>query len=192
MGEYQVRAVFTQPTADGNIAVLCVLTPPGANGIAARFAWLWSEEDDKTRLPYGLRVPGVDPVSVRDNIERLLRLLVLYHKTAANELSVPLPRFDEANAAGMKPKKRKAKLKTATLFSIRELRPPNDRLGRREAPEGGGGWHLEHRVAVRGHFRWQPWGPKQAKRKLIWIESHERGPQESETRPILHKAGKPR
>ena len=81
---------------------------------------------------------------------------------------------------GTPAKKARARAKTHSLFRVVRLDSPPDRFGRPAAatPAVGerAGWHLQHRVRVRGHFRLQPYGPHQSLRRLQWIDPHHRGP----------------
>ncbi|RMD69974.1 MAG: hypothetical protein D6819_05495 [Gammaproteobacteria bacterium] len=182
----EVRAIFTQPTMKGGIAVACVLTEPGRNAMKGRLAWIM-EQDAGVPVVHGHPIEGVDPGHVRERIGHFIVLLMLYKQVAAKAESVPVPCIDRKAAAGMKPKKLRAKLKKASFFSVRDLRPPRDNFGRPRT--GGGGWKLDHAVEVRGHFRWQAHGPKMSQRKLIWIEPHMRGPKEREKRPVIEYLG---
>ena len=177
----QLRAMFTQPSLRDTVATVCILTAPGSNKIAGRFAWIWGQ----STLVYGLRIPGVNPQTVRDHLEHLLRLLVLYAQVAEKAEFAPLPRITAQELSGLKPKKRKARLKKASLFTVRELKPPKDRFGRQLSKSSKSGWRLDQAVEVRGHFRWQPHGPKHSKRKMIWIEPYVRGPKDHAPKPIL-------
>jgi len=180
-GECQLRAVFTQPTRWDRIAVVCILTAPGSNKIAGRFAWIWGQDE----AVYGLRISGVDPETVRDRLENLLRLLVLYAQVAEKAEFVPLPRTTTRELAGLKPKKRRARLNKSSLFTIRELCPPRNRFGRPVSEVSEPIWRLERAVEVRGHFKWQPYGPKHARRKLIWIDPYVRGPKDRTPKPVF-------
>jgi len=180
-GECQLRAVFTQPTRWGRIAVVCILTAPGSNKIAGRFAWIWGQDE----AVYGLRISGVDPETVRDRLENLLRLLVLYAQVAEKAEFVPLPRTTHRELIGLKPKKRRARLNKSSLFTIRELRSPRNRFGRPVSEASEPTWRLDRAVEVRGHFKWQPYGPKHSRRKLIWIDPYVRGPKDRTPKPVL-------
>jgi hypothetical protein len=44
-----------------------------------------------------------------------------------------------------------------------------------------------HRFRVRGHLRNQPYGPGKSKRKLIWVDDFEKGPEDAPLKPAMYK-----
>jgi len=72
--------------------------------------------------------------------------------------------------------------KNESIFAMLRLAAPADRLGR-AVPSLRAGWVLTARQEVAGHFKLQPYGPGQALRKLIWVASYERGPEQAPIRP---------
>lgn len=129
---------------------------------------------------------------MREQLEHLLRLRVHYAQVAEKAEFVPIPKVKPTELTGLKPKKRKARLNRSTLFTIRELRQPKDRFGRRVSESSEPSWRLDRPVEVRGHFKLQSHGPKQSKRKLIWIEPYIRCPKDQNAKPVLeHLSGKP-
>lgn len=173
----QVRAIFTQPTRNDRHIFLCVLTEPNKNAIVDRLAWMLEK---KTEAPLA-DTYATDTATVRENVENFVKLLVLYESIAEKTERVPLPRVTISDLAKLKEKKAVAKQKTHTLFSVVDLRSPPNRFGRTNAPSLQQAWRLDRRITVRGHFRWQAYGEKMSKRKLIWIDSYERGPQDAPT-----------
>ena len=88
---------------------------------------------------------------------------------------------DELRLCKNKEKNKKRKLKN-------KINPDSSRLGfilvgRNYKPKGGQstGRHLEKRFRVRGHWRKQPYGPKNDKKyKALWIEPYWKGPDKAE------------
>jgi len=73
-----------------------------------------------------------------------------------------------------------------SLFSVTELHPPPDRFGRAEGSREQG-WSLQHRIAVRGHFRMVPHGPRNSLRRLHWIDLYYKGPDGGLEKAVLQK-----
>lgn len=61
---------------------------------------------------------------------------------------------------------------------------PKNKKASQEKVQFTGGFHLNYRFWVRGHFKHQAYGPKLSKRKLIWIAPYMKGPDQAE---IIHK-----
>lgn len=179
VGQHQIRAIFTQPTPHRHdeVAVVLVLTHFGSDAIAGRFAWMITGGNDD--MLHGSADTDIDYDLVRHAATHFLALVLLYHRQvesdyeSAQDAFIPAVGVDHAKLSR---KKQQAKQKTRSLFRIRELYEPENRFGRTDTTITGNPWHLDHRVKVRGHFRWQPHGEQRSDRKLIWIAPHERGP----------------
>ena len=184
VGPHQVRAIMLQPTPKQVPAVagILILTQPGDNEIAGRFVWMLAGGTDDQL--YGCADTDIDYDAVREAASDFVKLVLLYHKQIEKEPPFWLPKV-RSGFTGLSRKKQKARQKTHSMFSVRELRSPVDRFGR--TGTGQGGWRLEHRSKVREHFRWQPHGPKSALRRLQFIAEHYRGPEEGEKRVLMDK-----
>jgi hypothetical protein len=176
VGPHQIRAILLQGTPGHGraVAAVLILTYPGENEIAGRFAWmLLGGTDDQM---YGCADISIDYGAVRESASDFVKLVLLYHRQIEQEPPIWLPTVS-ADFSKLPRKKQRARQKTRSMFAVRELRPPANRFGRTETV---GSWRLDHRVRVRGHFRWQPHGPKSALRRLQFIAEHYRGPDEGE------------
>jgi hypothetical protein len=179
--EQQVRAIFAMPTPGqaGSVAIVVVLTEPGADRMTGRYAWMW----DYPEATEGADVEMRDPRDVREAVSDLVRLVILYHLTASRQAHSELPRITPAQLAG--PNRRQWQ-KKATLFRVIHLDAPPDRLGRpADPPHTGRTWRLDQHVPVAGHFRMQPYGPRAALRRLQWIDPHYRGPADGREKPPI-------
>lgn len=58
------------------------------------------------------------------------------------------------------------------LVRLRDSEPTGDGVPSGQARE------YHHRWNVRGHWRWQPYGPSRSQRRRVWIETHTKGPEE--------------
>ena len=70
-----------------------------------------------------------------------------------------------------------------SIFAMVRLTAPAGRLGRQSQAENNAGWVLNVRQDVAGHFKLQPHGPGMTQRRLIWIESYSRGPEDAPSKP---------
>jgi hypothetical protein len=70
-----------------------------------------------------------------------------------------------------------------SIFAMVRLAAPASRLGR--TPQAGinAGWVLTVHQDVAGHFKLQAHGPGLTQRRLIWIESYSRGPEDAPSKP---------
>lgn len=174
--EQSIRAVFVQPTRRENSwMVVAMLTNGRNNAMTGRYGWV-------TDGISGLVSPGTSvgssiedalpPESVATSVMEMVKLVLLYAMSHQEESPEYLPRTTPSELLKLKPKKKKAKQKTHTLFSVRRLYPrKRDSL----PPSREGKWTLNHVVEVEGHFKWQAYGKGLKKRKLIYIDPYERG-----------------
>jgi hypothetical protein len=70
-----------------------------------------------------------------------------------------------------------------SIFAMVRLAAPTDRLGRPRPINSSTGWVLTAQQEVAGHFKLQPHGPAQTLRRLIWVESYQRGPSDAPSKP---------
>lgn len=131
---------------------------------------------------------NITNVELQEQVQELVKLALLYYITQDTPGVIkPLPQVTEkAYKAIQSEKKRNAKLKSHTLFKVLRLESPRGRFGRTDQdriPQGG--WKLDHRIPVRGHYRWQAVGEKWKDHKLIYVARHSRGPKDAPERPEL-------
>lgn len=170
LGDLEVRAILTNPDPKGGVAAVAILTQPAEDAVAGRYSWMLI--GDQTQPPIGSHVgDGIDPEELRRRISDFVSLVLLYFKTL--EQTEKLPRIDPTRHRSAV--ERKLERRTKSLFVIHVLSGPSDHFGRTIDALPQGAWKLDHQVAVRGHFRWQPHGPGREYRKLIFIEAHVRG-----------------
>lgn len=167
----EVRAIITQPDDLGGVVALAILVEPGGNEMAGRYAWMILGE---TAHPTGCADIDVDALELQRRANDFIALSLLYYQSL--EHCEALPR--RQTGPHLSKIQRKLERKTKSLFVVHNLPDPVGNLGRPVEPvEAGeaGGWHLDHRVTVRGHFRWQPVGEGRSHRELRWIAEHHRG-----------------
>lgn len=182
------RAVFVQPSAAADtVLLLAILTKPGSDRMSARLGWIVDRDGQPVGDVAAETPEPVDTDLVRRRVTDLVTLLMLYRMTAAPSETTELPHVATGDLAGLSAKKQQARQKTHSLFRIVRLSSPPDRFGRPAAERGTGTWHLDHRVRVRGHFRWQPHGPGLRLRRLQWIAAHYRGPEDTPERVDLER-----
>lgn len=178
IGPHQIRAILTHPNPfnpRGGVAAVAMLTPPGSDEIAGRYAWMMIGERE---TPIG-SANGEDDM-MREEVQQkatdFVALSLLYYRSLERtERTERIQRL--ASGKGKSKIQRKLERKTRSLFTIHVLPEPAGNFGRPIEKNGAsdGGWKLDHRVTVRGHFRWQPCGPQRSRRELRWIEEHTRG-----------------
>jgi hypothetical protein len=207
LGErHGVRALFSCPF-EGKVWINAILTRPGDDTLIGRVCWRVAEErpdtewkpvDSKVVAFGGMTrfgnlpgfddllaqgdIPKMDAGYFRDSVEDLLGLIALYEtvQSDAERDQGFLPQRTREEARRATPLLRQ----TFSIFRIRRLEAPQDRFGR--PPEArSGGWRLEVRQKVEGHFKMQPFGPGRALRKLIYVSGYERGPEDGRMRTEL-------
>lgn len=179
----ELRAVIIKSSPTQPVPlVVAVLTEVGTNPIAGRYSWGWG----RPMTVEGADIEGLDREVLRQQVEDLASLAILYWSSVPVAERAQVPHIPEERLAALKPDKQAARQKTHSIFQVVDLKPPADRFGRTAEERGQGGWKLGVRVRVRGHFRWQPWGEGRKLRRLQWVRAHERGPKDAEKRPELH------
>lgn len=198
----ELRTIFIVPDLIAekmHLSVLAIATMVGNNRPIGNTWWPMdlgrkplSDFDNTMQL--GVNGSGYEALNynyVRAKVENLIVLSSLYYRTVEVPSLVRLPAIPRSFVTkGFKgPRKYSKKRSELSMFSVVILSPPKDRFGKapgssRDTNESS--WHLEHRVTVRGHFRWQSWGPNHGLRRLQWIDSHERGPLDAPAKHKLH------
>lgn len=172
IGNRQIRAIFTHPDTLGGVAAVAILTEPGSDSMAGRYAWMLV---GKTDYPAGCAdVADIDALDVQRRANDFIALALLYYRSL--EHCETLPRCQ--TGPHLSKIQKRLERKTKSLFVVHNLPDPVGNLGRPAEPMAetdGNGWRLDHRVTVRGHFRWQPVGEGRARRELRWIAEHHRG-----------------
>ncbi|MHB1948853.1 MAG: hypothetical protein ACYCQI_12175 [Gammaproteobacteria bacterium] len=107
-------------------------------------------------------------------IHNLARLLVLYFDSDQKKYCVNNA-IDRSKFSLLDSKKKRAKIKKFSLFKFIYMERPSDDKSWRKNTDSLKTWNLTHKLQVKGHWRWQPYGEKMAKRKLIWIEEYVKG-----------------
>lgn len=134
-------------------------------------------------------VTAVGKDDLSRTVPRAVLALCLYLQSEhpAIEPVAPPPRRDLSKLSPRKRRKAEAQLaRVSSLGYIRVGRSREDVPGVVRDPAGK--WKLDHQVWVRGHWRWQAYGPRHSLRKLILIRPHLRGPDLAESEAI--RAGK--
>jgi hypothetical protein len=176
----QARAIFSLPSTEGSsVAMNTILTRPGSNKIVARLSWKWGEKPVA-----GFALADFDVNAVRDCIENLAALALLYKAVAGAEHGADLPHKCASDMA-RNPRREARVRKKFSLFRVRRLSSPPEGFGGRHTHRQGG-WQIAVRHKVSWHFKLQPHGPQRSLRKLVRIEGYERGPADGIVRPDLH------
>lgn len=118
-------------------------------------------------------------------VANLAQMVVIYQATtdAGTETTpTPLKRHMAARTID----KRLASLREFSLFSVVRLRARAEGLGRPRGAQSA--FTVEYRVDVRGHFKLQPHGPGSTLRKLIWVDTYKRGPEDAPPKHALYSA----
>jgi hypothetical protein len=130
------------------------------------------DEDDEGLTQEALKAI-YDPIPRQ--VEKIAAMSYMYCRTKldARQPIVALTCMPRAGTTSATDKKERNKEKTHSYFRVMRLDIPADRFG--FTGKSGKSWSLDHLVSVAGHFRWQPYGKDNNLRKLIWIDSYEKG-----------------
>lgn len=171
---YHIRAIMLTQDDDRTTAIVCIPSRD-INDLGSEIELVFDLYNTsnlivRSDVPVSL---GVESPAFIHNIRNLIILTLLYYQVQSNHQT--LPRIKDSDYASIRaPHKRRNKLRHMTLFSITRLHSPTDRFGRKSS--GSTTYKLTHSVEVKGHFRFQPYGPSGSQRKLIWISSYSKGP----------------
>lgn len=157
-------AIFLTPLENTEDLMLCVVY--SKNNESWNVFWTFGDSHYENQTNY--------VVEHIQNIERLTTLSLLYYISLTDKIKIPalpqrLPSRTKLTAI-----QNKLQNNNKSIFTIRSLEPPPDNFGRGAIIKRNG-WKLEHKVIVRGHFRWQAYGEGWKEHKLIWIGEFERG-----------------
>ena len=133
--------------------------------------FLIKDADNKhlyTNFPENLAFDSIEA------IHNLSKLLVLYFDSDQKRYHM-VNAIDRNQFASLSNKKKKSKLKKFSLFKFIYMERPSDDKNWRKENHPLRSWNLTHKIQVTGHWRWQPWGEKLLKRKLIWIDEYIKG-----------------
>lgn len=181
LGDTEVRAVFLMPALKAGYRVTAVLTHPATNTIKGRMLWPLGNPDGN----YGYTLTGARLGTAAEQVNDLVRLLVLYRAATDRDQRTELPRMD-AQQLDRSPRRIPQNRKKTSLFRVERLAAPADQLGRR-LTAGQAAWTLGWRTEVSGHFKLQPHGVGRSLRKLIWIDSYQRGPEDAPHKVTLER-----
>jgi hypothetical protein len=171
---------------DRYFRALAVLRKPGARMSDVGLTFTYGGDEETHQTGNFLAELGIDRAVFKGQVEDLIRLSLLYYKSEEGRRET-LPYIEPARLERLPRQKQRAKQKQFSIFNIVRLHAPVGRFGRvqtEQAPREG--WTLGVRVPVRGHFRWQAYGPGHTLRRLQWIAAHERGPKDAPTKIDLH------
>lgn len=136
-------------------------------------------------------------MEVQDQIFNLVKMIILY-QNSTNKKSRSLMMSDANISSKSHLDKRYSKLikgikkevcnvnNKPSMFKLVYLTKPIRDEGWRKNNSNKNQWTLSKKIAVTGHWRWQPHGEKMAKRKLIYIQEHMRGSGESDDRAAMN------
>lgn len=109
-----------------------------------------------------------------DRAKTLAQLLILHYDSKRQQNHDFTERKTYPKNSEVSPKKRGKRNLKYSLFRTINIDYQGD-YERSGIPSGVTRKPLEHSFPVRGHFRWQAYGKKFSKHKLLWIDSHVRG-----------------
>jgi len=200
-GNTSVRAIFitSERLYDSN-NIMVVLSQGDRVSLENQFEFAYTIEDPEGTVAGNIDMKTTDGVmrmmhllgedregefrSWHEQISDLVKLAILYwfsETTRSGGMRFQeIPHIPEKDLLKTSRRdKQRSKLHNASLFKIVKLTSPKDRFGRTDQElKPRDGWTLGVRTTVRGHFRWQACGSKWSEHKLIYIASHERGPQD--------------
>lgn len=111
----------------------------------------------------------------------LAQLVILHYDSKRQQKHEFVERKTYPRNSEASPKKRGKRNLKYSLFRTINIDYQGD-YQRSGIPSGVTRRPLEHAFTVRGHFRWQAYGKKFSKHKLLWIDSHTRGSGDLDTR----------
>jgi hypothetical protein len=187
----ELRAIFVPPLAgqETSTPFIALLTDPGSERPRGRACAkiepngqvlaMRGADNSVTQADLTLKAPFFDSlleVRIRERSAEFLRLVLAYYFFGPAEARVPIAATPTTRLRNGKPRK------DESLFSMTQLQPARDRLGRSETSIPTS-WTLTTRQEVAGHFRLQPYGPGWSLRRLIWVQPYERGPEDAPAKP---------
>ena len=183
LGDGNLRAVFMVPAMERGYRVCAIVTMPDSDKLKGRVMWSLGAPADC----YGFMASGVDMAKAAEQVNDLIRLLILYRATAPQPGASLLPRMDPAKL-DVSPRRIHQNRKKTTLFSVERMAAPADLFGRKpQDTDTAAGWTLGWRSSVSGHFKLQAHGPASSLRKLIWVDGYSRGPEDGPRKVQLER-----
>lgn len=199
----QIRTLFAVPMRrhdddgnlcwDGKVLIHALVTKIGSEQECGSIFVVVDSDDTMTLAAVDEHTPlgGLDAEEVADDkmwstlykhvVEhavRFFRVVLAYHRYGPRDAHETVGQTLMPDALRNRLRPRKAE----SLFAMTRLNPAKDRLGR-PAPVARGGWSLTMRQDVSGHFKLQPYGPGAQLRRLAWIGSYTRGPEDAPIKP---------
>ena len=200
---FQIRTLFAVPMRghdgdgnlrwDGKVLIHALVTKAGSEQECGSIFIVVNDDDTVNLAAVDEHTPlgGLDGAEVADDkvwvtlykhvinhAVRFFRVVLAYYRYGPGDAREIIGRTTVAEAMRNKLRPRK----TESLFAMTRLNPAKDRLGR--ASQGTqGSWSLSLRQDVSGHFKLQPYGAGAQLRRLIWIGSYTRGPEDASIRP---------
>ncbi len=199
----QIRTLFAVPMRghdhdgnlcwDGKVLIHVLVTKAGSEQECGSIFVVVDDDDTVSLAAVDEHTPlgGLDSEEVADgkvwltlykhaveHAVRFFRVVLAYHRYGPREAHEAIGRTAVADAMRNHLRPRKAE----SLFAMTRLNPAKDRLGR-AAQVAQGSWSLTMRQDVSGHFKLQPYGAGAHLRRLIWIGSYTRGPEEAPIKP---------
>lgn len=151
----------------------------GPDGFISQFG---SSNTGATAADWTLKAPYAHPLLQKAVLGRagtFLRLVLAYHCFGPKEAR-------EAIAATPVERLRQGKpRKDESLFALTRLNV-SDVVGRPKSTIPSS-WSIASRQEVTGHFKLQAHGPQLSQRRLIWVSSYERGPEDAPIKPQAYK-----
>lgn len=186
----QLRALFAAPflppDTPGQTLFIGQLTEQGsgrgrgmiggvlhADGTISRFGGALPGRTD-----WALRPPFVHPLTEKAVLDRtgtFLRIVLAYYLFGPRSAQEPIAATPSEKLRSGKPRKEESLFALTRLHASSEVGRPRSTI--RDS------WSLTSRHEVAGHFKLQPYGPRQSQRRLIWVEGYERGPADAPVKP---------
>jgi hypothetical protein len=188
----QLRALFAAPfmppDMPGHTLFIAQMTEQGSERGRGRIAGILqpdggisrfgSAPTGRTATDWTLRPPFVHPLTEKAVVGRagtFLRLVLAYHFFGPQDAHEPIFATPGEKLRNGKPRKEESLFALTRLHASSEVGRPKSTIR--------SSWSLTSLHEVAGHFKLQPYGPRQSLRRLIWVEGYERGPAGTPIKP---------
>jgi hypothetical protein len=191
----QVRAIlaapYLPPDRPGSTLFIAQITDRGSERGRGRITgvlqpdgkiWAFGNSTMTTATDWTLRPPYVHPLaeqSLRYHAGMFLRLVLGYYFFGPMEARQPIPATPTEKLRAGKPRKDESLFALTRLNQTASTGRPRDTIP--------GSWSLTSRQEVTGHFKLQPHGPGGSLRKMIWVASYDRGPENAPIKPQAYR-----